>query len=373
MATSEKQAAANRENAKRSTGPRTEEGKAVSRGNAVKHGFCAEIVLLPEEDPDEFEAERRSWVAELAPRGKAAKRLAERAFADYVRLTRAERAENAAMLENVANADRDWLRARDEERRKALASFNEQPIASLLVLRSTPDGCRSLAALWSAVADRAAAGEALDVDGAPRVVDLLALDFRLQREFERLLAADGDGSSRRGDPSPTGSTSSRDRSIRAFALARAGDHLLLAEEVAPDFEERRRLAPDLALVDISPAGRTRRRYAASAERSMNQRIREARQAAASPEALAERAGSPVGRSPVAYAGDVPPQGEAAPPPASSRSIPSDSYASESPVRVRNEPISPRSPTFVDGLIDEPRSERLPISIAPGPPPRPVSS
>ena len=44
------QAIANIENAKKSTGPRTEAGKAVSSHNSLKHGLTSETVLLPGED-----------------------------------------------------------------------------------------------------------------------------------------------------------------------------------------------------------------------------------------------------------------------------------------------------------------------------------
>ena len=43
-----------RKNAKRSTGPRTPEGKARSSQNARKHGLFARDTLLPGEDPQEF-------------------------------------------------------------------------------------------------------------------------------------------------------------------------------------------------------------------------------------------------------------------------------------------------------------------------------
>jgi len=42
--------AANRENAKLSTGPRTSTGKAKSRLNAIKTGLCSHVVVLPHED-----------------------------------------------------------------------------------------------------------------------------------------------------------------------------------------------------------------------------------------------------------------------------------------------------------------------------------
>jgi hypothetical protein len=48
--------AANRENAKRSTGPQTAKGKAVSSQNAIRHGLLSSKLLLDDEDPAEFDA-----------------------------------------------------------------------------------------------------------------------------------------------------------------------------------------------------------------------------------------------------------------------------------------------------------------------------
>jgi hypothetical protein len=45
--TSDKKAEANRRNSLKSTGPRTPEGKAAVRLNALKHGLLSEEVLLP--------------------------------------------------------------------------------------------------------------------------------------------------------------------------------------------------------------------------------------------------------------------------------------------------------------------------------------
>ena len=47
---------ANRQNALRSTGPRTPEGKAVSRFNALKSGIDAQAQVIPGEDPAALEA-----------------------------------------------------------------------------------------------------------------------------------------------------------------------------------------------------------------------------------------------------------------------------------------------------------------------------
>src|SRR3954466_5936964 len=54
--TSFKQIEANRRNARRSTGPVTEDGKLQSRRNAVRHGLTAETVIGALEDADDYKA-----------------------------------------------------------------------------------------------------------------------------------------------------------------------------------------------------------------------------------------------------------------------------------------------------------------------------
>ena len=54
--TSNDQIAANRANSELSTGPRTEEGKARSSQNSLKHGAFSKSILLPGESQEEFDA-----------------------------------------------------------------------------------------------------------------------------------------------------------------------------------------------------------------------------------------------------------------------------------------------------------------------------
>jgi hypothetical protein len=54
--TSLKQIEANRRNAIKSTGPKTEAGKEQSRRNAVRHGLTAESVVNVLEDPEAYKA-----------------------------------------------------------------------------------------------------------------------------------------------------------------------------------------------------------------------------------------------------------------------------------------------------------------------------
>ncbi len=51
----ETRAEINRENAQKSTGPKTEEGKAKSSQNRFKHGVYSKQVVAPGEDPAELD------------------------------------------------------------------------------------------------------------------------------------------------------------------------------------------------------------------------------------------------------------------------------------------------------------------------------
>src|ERR1700745_2342527 len=62
--TSLKQWAANRENAQKSTGPRTEEGKRRSRRNALRHGLTAETVVYGLEDTKDYRAFEATIIAD---------------------------------------------------------------------------------------------------------------------------------------------------------------------------------------------------------------------------------------------------------------------------------------------------------------------
>ena len=64
----EKQIAANRLNAKSSTGPRTEHGKRRSRRNAFRHGLTAETVIDVLEDQADYKALASRIKADYRPR-----------------------------------------------------------------------------------------------------------------------------------------------------------------------------------------------------------------------------------------------------------------------------------------------------------------
>jgi hypothetical protein len=99
MAT-QKQINANRQNAQKSTGPKTAEGKAAVSKNAVKHGLFTDSVVTGETEA-EYAAFQSELLAELAPRGVVEILLAERVVSLWWRLRRAERMQNQAIEDKI--------------------------------------------------------------------------------------------------------------------------------------------------------------------------------------------------------------------------------------------------------------------------------
>ncbi len=93
---SQKQIDANRRNAKRSTGPITEAGKAVAKFNALRHGMTAESAVLPYEDPVSYAQLRDALKDHYAPANIAEEMNIEVVVSSYSRLLRSRRVETSA-------------------------------------------------------------------------------------------------------------------------------------------------------------------------------------------------------------------------------------------------------------------------------------
>jgi hypothetical protein len=90
----EKRAAANRENARKSTGPRTPEGKAASSQNRLAHGLCSSALILHGENPEEFDELRRQTHETFAPVTAEETLLADQLVEAAWRLNRARRVDS---------------------------------------------------------------------------------------------------------------------------------------------------------------------------------------------------------------------------------------------------------------------------------------
>jgi hypothetical protein len=93
--TSERQKAANRANARHSTGPKTPVGKAAVRLNALRHGLLTRDAVLPDEDAEAFEELFNQVRTNLTPVGAIEEFLVDRVVIAMWRLRRLERAETA--------------------------------------------------------------------------------------------------------------------------------------------------------------------------------------------------------------------------------------------------------------------------------------
>jgi hypothetical protein len=103
MTLSTAQLSANCANARLSSGPVTQEGKAVVAQNAVKHGLLASRPVLAHEDPDAYHLLVADLVNELHPVGVLEHDLVERialALWRQRRLVHAERAQLQLQLDN---------------------------------------------------------------------------------------------------------------------------------------------------------------------------------------------------------------------------------------------------------------------------------
>src|SRR5262252_3851847 len=84
---------ANRRNALKSTGPKSDEGKAKSSMNALRHGLTAGQAVLPHENEDDYEKLREGMLASYAPENTAEQAVVEELANAYWRLMRLHRVE----------------------------------------------------------------------------------------------------------------------------------------------------------------------------------------------------------------------------------------------------------------------------------------
>ena len=96
---------ANRANARLSTGPRTEVGKAVSSKNALRHGLLSKNVLLPSEDSMAFHRFHEDIYSDLRPLGQIEAMLTDIVVASAWRLRRLYVLEASVLSRRVPNQD----------------------------------------------------------------------------------------------------------------------------------------------------------------------------------------------------------------------------------------------------------------------------
>jgi hypothetical protein len=121
---SERQLAANRANAQKSTGPASEAGKSVSKYNSLRHGLNSFLVCLPSEEKEMYEDIRAEYHAYFHPDNIVTRGMVDDLASTRWRLLRIIRAENALVREQMAK-----MRAHNEKTYDQLSIEVETAIA----------------------------------------------------------------------------------------------------------------------------------------------------------------------------------------------------------------------------------------------------
>jgi hypothetical protein len=279
MQRSEAQREASRINGAKSRGPTSPEGKAVSKFNGLKHGLRAEQIVLPGEDPAEFEAERKGWMDDWKPQSHTRAVLVERAAIVSWRLRRSVRVE-AARLRELADAAAHGF---DDERfarvERVVERLPDDPPSALALLESHAAGIDRLITAWRSLAAALAGGPG----GWDQPLYHSRLMYLLGHRGDadpadagpmplasaRLLAANAPGNGI--DRLPADRRAEAVEGLRGLIAEQLGRLEGLRREV-PDPAVLRRRAIDAALAEVSEAEELRHRYEMAHDRSLRATI-----------------------------------------------------------------------------------------------------
>jgi hypothetical protein len=121
---SDRKIAANRKNALRSTGPKTERGKRAVSRNAITHGILAREVVITagdgEESQEEFDALAEELLEYYKPVGPMERKFVEKIAICWWRLGRAIRAENGELRKRLDTLSMDRTLRREDQVNLAL-------------------------------------------------------------------------------------------------------------------------------------------------------------------------------------------------------------------------------------------------------------
>jgi hypothetical protein len=287
MPASAAQIAANRLNAKKSCGPKTQDGKNRSRRNALKHGLTGEGVALPTEDAVEVGRRFEALQSELSPKTVMGELLVRRVAFLSVRLERCEKHDTAVLSNRVRHAEKEFVDRRMVEVEALVARLPLEAATSARRLRGTPEGVDWLVGellvlkgdliqvereCWTPN-HRARLQMVLGQHPADyRINRIIALSDALLGYFGHLNSSDGEGleGQARSDWARREIASMIDSEIARLGEVRSSlDPLAL--------EQDRAQAADRALFDPSPEMILARKYEAATERGLYRALKELRE------------------------------------------------------------------------------------------------
>ncbi len=179
---SDKQIAANRENAKRSTGP-SEAARERTRFNAVKHGMASELAEFEAAASDAFADRKQKWGAIHRPADDTGEWALDQAVAASIRIEKCGRTIERLSSVGQVRATVAWDQDRAVEAATIFGRLAKDPFLVARQLETTLHGVRMLIDAWFGLTEPLEAGRDWSEDEASKALDLLgvALDRRSGR------------------------------------------------------------------------------------------------------------------------------------------------------------------------------------------------
>ncbi len=256
---------ANKENARRSTGPKVTDR---TRFNGLTHGLCAVQVVIPGESHDEFDTWRDAWFGDWRPMTHTRAVLVERAAVASWKLQRATRSEAARLYDVAADVAHEFDRGCREVVDGALHLLPRDPVAALARFRSQTSGLDCLIGLWDELARAVESGWTSRPDHHDRLLNLLGhpsgsdpKDLEAARASLALLRGDG--------PEAAGAAAV----IRGLCAERSAE-LRRERSAYWDPAAYRRHLIDAAVAPTSKEAQLMHRYEMAHEKSLHAAIRQ---------------------------------------------------------------------------------------------------
>jgi hypothetical protein len=153
--TTECQIASNKRNAHKSTGPKTPEGKARSRANALKHGLAAETLMIDGLEAD-FARRKAEWEQDIKPTTSEGRFALDAVVACTFQIEDCRRSINARLDRDINRACLVWDLDREADVALIASKLAKQPELVSRQLKSSKHGVELILRLWDLL------GESLD-------------------------------------------------------------------------------------------------------------------------------------------------------------------------------------------------------------------
>ena len=259
------QAEASRRNGALSNGPVSDEGKAASRANSIKHGLSGAGAVLAADEADEVARREVDWTAVYRPTNAVEAYLVRQCALESVRVERCQKIEhNLRIYLMMRAAD---LNAWDEDRRLEAeeigARLARDPARAVRRLRQTAQGADWLSARWDRLAKILDSGTTWNESQRSLALDLLGIPETL-----------------RTGPTPADPAEGADPAAhqRALALAKLRELYELRERVLlpRDVEDRHNACRGIDVVDGATRKSLRliRRYESESHRRMQNAMKQ---------------------------------------------------------------------------------------------------